>query len=65
MESGQILHALLFRQKIFIQKAYSLDGRNKLGMINKVEAAEILRASEYNISFDAYRGLKKSSNTNT
>lgn len=51
MESGQILHVLLFRQKFFIQKAYSLDGRNKLGMIKKAEAAEILRTSEYNIRF--------------
>lgn len=47
VESGQISHALLSCQKNFIEKAYSLDIRNKPGKISKVEVAETLGSSEY------------------
>lgn len=47
LESGQILYALLTCQKNFIEKAYSLDIRNKPGKINEVEVAETLGSSEY------------------
>lgn len=47
--SGQISHALLSCQKNCIEKAYSLDIRNKPGKISKVEVAETLGSSEYQI----------------
>lgn len=49
LESGKILCALLSCQKNFIEKALSLDTRNKPGKISKVEVAETLGSSEYYI----------------
>lgn len=45
---------ILKASKICIQKAYSLNVRNKPGMANRVRAAENLGSSEHDIiSFDA------------